>query len=50
MKANNSWIVLVVIAVVAWGLQKGWGYQTGQQWFNSCWMSVNGNNRPPFNA
>jgi hypothetical protein len=43
--AGVVWLVL--IAAIAWGLQKGWVYQTGQQWFDSCWASVNSQTHTP---
>lgn len=33
--------VIVIAAAVAWGASKGWFYQTGQEWFDTCWASIN---------
>ena len=32
---------LVIAAGVAYAAHSGWFYQTGQQWFDSCWSSIN---------
>ncbi|REE21198.1 hypothetical protein B0G71_4350 [Paraburkholderia sp. BL27I4N3] len=33
--------ILVIAAGVAYAAHSGWFYQTGQQWFDSCWSSIN---------
>ncbi|KVT57850.1 hypothetical protein [Burkholderia ubonensis] len=46
-KDDGTALGMVLIAgVVAWGLHAGWFYQTGQQWFDSCWASINSKNPP----
>lgn len=45
MRKDASVVWLVLLVAVGWALQKGWFYQTGQQWFDSCWASVNANGR-----
>ncbi|MCO8590314.1 hypothetical protein [Burkholderia multivorans] len=30
---------------MGWTLQKGWFYETGAQWFDSCWAQVHANGR-----
>ncbi|PMS24535.1 hypothetical protein [Paraburkholderia rhynchosiae] len=32
---------LVIAAGVAYAGHSRWFYQTGQQWFDSCWSSIN---------
>ncbi|MGE6497919.1 hypothetical protein [Cupriavidus metallidurans] len=38
---SSGVIVVIVLAVAAWGVNAGWFYQTGQQWFDTCWASIN---------
>jgi hypothetical protein len=45
-----GWTTPVIIAgAVVWFLQSGIPYQTGQQWFYSCWASQH-SRHPPINS
>jgi len=34
-------VVVIVALALAWVIQAGWIYQTGYDWFTSCWTAVN---------
>ncbi|MFM0513622.1 hypothetical protein [Paraburkholderia sp. RL17-373-BIF-A] len=53
MSTNNNdsgGLVVIVLAIAVWGLNAGWFYQTGQQWFDTCWQSINSKNPPATSA
>jgi hypothetical protein len=39
-ESGFSWLIILLGLGAAYGSYNGWFYQTGQQWFDSCWSSI----------
>ena len=41
-KSDGSAVgILILVGLLAWAAHSGWFYQTGQQWFDTCWSAQN---------
>jgi hypothetical protein len=39
-------IVIAMLVALAWSVQAGWFYQTGSQWFETCWSAKSSKDEP----